>query len=147
MWYWVEEGWIGWFFWFCLCNAVATFVKLGALRVTATIAVGAWPHTRWIDKTDGSENFTRGRISRVGLAVFVGAVAVNLYVAYTIHWVVCIAACAFGVWLAVEPWRVYIETPFESDFSVAWRHTRTSAEEDEVIRRFGYVDSGKYYSY
>jgi tetratricopeptide (TPR) repeat protein len=138
MWYWVEEGWIGWFFWFCLCNAVATIVKLNYLRVTTTIAAGAWSHKRWIDPSDGSENFTRDRISSVGMAVFVGAVAVNLYVAYTIHWLVCIAGCAFGVWFAAEPWRVYIDTPFESDFSVAWRHAQSSAEEDDVIRRFGY---------
>ena len=54
----------------------------------------------------------------------------HLYIAYTLHWMVCIAGCAFSLWFAMEPWRVYIDTPFESEFSVAWRH----AGSDEAVR-------------
>ena len=77
-WYWVAEGWFSWLFW-GLCCAVMIWAKLGVLRMTTNAATSAWSHDRWRDSSDGSENFTRGRMSGAGLLVFVGAALVHTY--------------------------------------------------------------------
>ena len=141
-WYWVSEPpgiwvWLEWLFW-GLCCVPIHLGKARALSSTAMIATPSWPHVRWRDSSDGSENFTRGRISPTRLLVCAGAVLVHCYIAYTIHLAVFSVTVAITMWLAREPWRVYIGTPFESEFSAAWRRadTCTDTAEDGGIRRF-----------